>query len=164
MIDLEQRANHPNRYKNRGGNLLMEEKERNKIRNKLPKIENDLLLLVEKYEMETGDSFLICGKKVSEIIAEAWEEHREQKHLLLSAKKQARENTRLTPGRSRLGQTHLQIPGSTPVRPLTATKRKLCTPTNTTPRKLLKNGLKTAPPKIVVSAPTVRRVSLFLLD
>lgn len=167
MINLEQEANRPDRYKNRGGKLLLEEKERNKIRNKLPKIEQNLLELVEHYEAETGNSFLICGNRLHDIIEQAWEEHKENKHLLLSAKKQLRENTRmvtpckslLTPCRSRVGQSHLQAP-ATPISIKSATKRKLCTPSISPPRnKIMRNGMKTAPPKILVTATTVRRVS-----
>lgn len=40
--ELLQHANNPDRYHNRGGQLLMEEKERKMIQKKLPKIEAEL--------------------------------------------------------------------------------------------------------------------------
>ena len=47
-LELETKANDPNRFGNRGGNLLQEEKERKKISKQLPKIESDLFITIER--------------------------------------------------------------------------------------------------------------------
>lgn len=163
MIDLEQRANQPERFKNRGGQLLREEKERKTIASKLPKIEQELVALVQKYESESGNNFLICGHQVTEIIEQAWQEHKESKHLLLSARKCAREKL-LTPCKSRMGQTHLQVTQTvTPVNATSVNKRKLYTPSYTNSKRTRiagENILRTAPSKLQVCASTIRRVSI----
>ncbi|KOX76700.1 Protein regulator of cytokinesis 1 [Melipona quadrifasciata] len=61
MKELLQRANHPDRFYNRGGQLLMEEKERKTIQKKLPKIEEELRNLVKEYESTHGETFTING-------------------------------------------------------------------------------------------------------
>ena len=50
MVELEDAAKVPNlnRYNNRGGNLLVEERERKQISTKLPKIQNELFSSIEK--------------------------------------------------------------------------------------------------------------------
>lgn len=162
MISLEQRANQPDRYKNRGGQLLREEKERKTIASKLPKIEQELLNMVEKYESESGTSFHICGQPLSEIIEQAWDEHKENKHVLLSARKHAREKTMITPGKSRTG-TQLQAT-LTPIAAMCSSKRKLGTPSYTNTKKTRvvgENVLRTAPSKLHVYAHSIRRVSFF---
>ena len=47
MLELETRARDVNRYSNRGGKLLQEEKERKKIQRQLPKIEDELFGAIE---------------------------------------------------------------------------------------------------------------------
>lgn len=47
MLELEAKAHDVNRFSNRGGNLLQEEKERKKIHKQLPKIEEDLFAAIE---------------------------------------------------------------------------------------------------------------------
>ncbi|KYN19948.1 Protein regulator of cytokinesis 1 [Trachymyrmex cornetzi] len=59
--DLLQRANNPDRYHNRGGQLLTEEKERNAIQRKLPKIEAELRKLIKNYETTNNQMFTIYG-------------------------------------------------------------------------------------------------------
>ena len=48
MLELETRAHDINRYANRGGKLLQEEKERKKIHRQLPKIEEELFSAIEQ--------------------------------------------------------------------------------------------------------------------
>ncbi|KAG7212987.1 hypothetical protein KM043_002327 [Ampulex compressa] len=61
MNELEHRANDPDRFYNRGGQLLIEEKERKTLRKKLPKVADELRVLVEQYERTHGDAFLVRG-------------------------------------------------------------------------------------------------------
>lgn len=119
LLDLEHRANQPNRYKNRGGQLLNEEKERKTINAQLPKIENELLDLVNQYELLNGKQFLIHGKRLQELIEESWKERDENKRLKLSVKKKLREQT----------PCKLTLPPSGRATPMNSnSKRKLFTP------------------------------------
>lgn len=119
LLDLEHRANQPNRYKNRGGQLLNEEKERKTINAQLPKIENELLGLVNQYELLNGKPFLIYGKRLQELIEESWKEREEDKRLKLIVKKQLREQP----------PCKLTLPPSGRATPVNSTsKRKLNTP------------------------------------
>jgi len=47
MLELEAKAHDVNRFSNRGGNLLQEERERKKIHKQLPRIEEDLFSAIE---------------------------------------------------------------------------------------------------------------------
>ena len=47
LLEMEAKANDPNRYNNRGGGLLQEEKERKKIVRQLPRIEEELFAAIE---------------------------------------------------------------------------------------------------------------------
>lgn len=69
MLLLENNATGSNRYRNRGGQLLKEEKERNKLAKKIPLIEQQLLEMAEEFQSETGRVFLTYGATVEEYIA-----------------------------------------------------------------------------------------------
>ncbi|KOC67532.1 Protein regulator of cytokinesis 1 [Habropoda laboriosa] len=72
MKELLQRANAPDRFYNRGGQLLMEEKERKTIQKKLPKIEEQLRNLITEHETMYGEAFTINGsasKKTPSILS-----------------------------------------------------------------------------------------------
>lgn len=56
------------RFKNRAGQLLQEEKERNLVAINIPKIEKRLLEATEEYERVHNEPFLIFGKRVSYLI------------------------------------------------------------------------------------------------
>lgn len=68
LEELDQQALAPDRYKNRGGQLLLEEKQRNFLRKGIPKIEQKLVELSEKYERETGKVFTSWGKTIGSLI------------------------------------------------------------------------------------------------
>ena len=87
MIALEGKTSEPGRYKNRGGQLLKEEKERKSIAKKLPEIEEILKKLLLEYEIEYKRKFTSFGNDVSEIIDLEWQERRLQKEKLMSARK-----------------------------------------------------------------------------
>lgn len=65
------------RFKNRGGQLLKEEKERNVVTRNLSKVEEELIDLLIVYETQHETPFLSWGKPVKDILIETHEE-REQ--------------------------------------------------------------------------------------
>ncbi|KAG8173593.1 hypothetical protein JTE90_009865 [Oedothorax gibbosus] len=66
MIVFENKANDPNRFKNRKGNLLKEERERKKLQKDLPALENNIFKDIEELEAaEDGFSFLYYGEDFS---------------------------------------------------------------------------------------------------
>lgn len=82
MLALEEQAKEPNRYHNRGGQLLREERERKYIAQKLPLVEQELGQLVQQYEHETSQPFLVYGEEMLSRLAADWEEYRSAKELL----------------------------------------------------------------------------------
>ncbi|XP_053406995.1 protein regulator of cytokinesis 1-like isoform X2 [Mercenaria mercenaria] len=80
MIEFEKRANDPNRFfSDRGGKLLLEEKERKALMKQLPKVEqavkDDILL----WEKEHGRSFLVNGMSFIRYIEKTWTDYEEAK-------------------------------------------------------------------------------------
>lgn len=74
MIQLEENVTCPNRYNNRGGQLLQEEKERNKLAKNIPIIEAELMGFVEQYKLRTGAPFFTFGQTVETYISNLHEE------------------------------------------------------------------------------------------
>lgn len=68
LTELEQRGQDTNRYNNRGGKLLQEEKERKKIAAQLPKVEDEILSLAIEYTRTTGKLFKALGEDVETLI------------------------------------------------------------------------------------------------
>lgn len=79
MEALEAKANDPNRFNNRGGQLLKEEKERKAISSKLPKIEQQITELVQAYEAKENTAFLVFGEDILKSMAADWERLRQPK-------------------------------------------------------------------------------------
>jgi protein regulator of cytokinesis 1 len=52
MLEHEKKANDPNRFNNRGGRLLQEEKERKKVLKELPKVEEEVKNLIAEWERQ----------------------------------------------------------------------------------------------------------------
>ncbi|CAG0879847.1 unnamed protein product [Darwinula stevensoni] len=73
MLELDQLEGDPERFKNRGGQLLREEHERNRINKELPKLENEILQLCEEWEEASGP-FLYEDIPFKERVATEWEE------------------------------------------------------------------------------------------
>ncbi|KAH8235566.1 hypothetical protein KR032_002494 [Drosophila birchii] len=88
MEALEAKASEPNRFNNRGGQLLKEERERKAITSKLPKIEQQITELVQAYEAKENAPFLVHGDNILERMAADWEGQRRTK-LQSSARKKA---------------------------------------------------------------------------
>ncbi|XP_076259357.1 protein regulator of cytokinesis 1-like isoform X1 [Rhynchophorus ferrugineus] len=163
VIQLEDNTSGPNRYKNRGGKLLQEEKERNKLSKMIPKIEEEILALSEEYKNNNGYSLMTFGITPEEYINNMYTERENTKKLKLSARKQQRDTTAVGVMKSAIS---LFPSTSTAVTPtlLSATKRKILgTPASEnkrqklgTPRSLFKP--KRTPgtvPKIKVTHPTL---------
>lgn len=97
MEALEEQAREPSRYNNRGGQLLREERERKYISTKLPQIEEQLSQVVQEYEQETGQSFLIYGDEIMSKLSSDWEEYRATKDLMINKRKTSKATAIINP-------------------------------------------------------------------
>ncbi|KAH8393712.1 hypothetical protein KR200_010017 [Drosophila serrata] len=79
MEALVAKANDPNRFNNRGGQLLKEEKDRKAISAKLPKIEQQITELVNVYVSQANTPFLVYGEDIHKSMAMEWEQLRQAK-------------------------------------------------------------------------------------
>lgn len=93
LIDLEVKANDPNRFNNRGGQLLAEERKRKALQKGLPKVEKELIDLNAKYSAKDGDKFKIFGTNLDEFIAGCWDELNQAKE----EEKRERQRAKMTP-------------------------------------------------------------------
>ncbi|KYN07299.1 PREDICTED: protein regulator of cytokinesis 1-like [Cyphomyrmex costatus] len=147
--DLLQRANNPDRYHNRGGQLLMEEKERNAIQRKLPKIETELRKLIKNYEATHNKMFTIYGTSLENVLAESWESVTLERESKKKARKEAKDKSikkspLLNSSKRTPGMSHLSIHRG----PLS--KRKLFSPSpNSSLKRRNKNADKNKPTIIV---------------
>lgn len=118
MLELESRANDRNRlFHNRGGQLLLEEKERKNIQKELPKVERELMKHIKLYEEQHKTPFKIYGESVIEIINSQWTLHKENKEQERKAKKVAKD--RLLEVESRMGaQSQVLKRKNVPVTPV----------------------------------------------
>ncbi|KAH8368257.1 hypothetical protein KR084_009027 [Drosophila pseudotakahashii] len=108
MEALEAKANDPNRFNNRGGQLLKEEKERKAMTTRLPKIDQQITELVKAYMSQTHTSFLVNGEDILESMSADWEHHRQSKKQPSAHKKDAA-----------IGTTSKMKPPSVPLTPNT---------------------------------------------
>jgi len=131
FMELERRAKDPARLMNsRGNQLLLEEKERNKVNKQLPRIEQELHDLIDQWEKEHGKEFKVNGKSFAVFI-----EHQKEEHVhSLEMEKMAREKAKKE---NLLHETRFGAKPSTPakLRSLNSTK---------TPRKLASTPLSKA--------------------
>ncbi|XP_065171654.1 protein regulator of cytokinesis 1-like [Atheta coriaria] len=86
MRDLDERANAPDRFKNRGGQLLKEEKERKAVTKKIPCIEEQLLNLAVQYEEKHGEKFTYFDDTIESLIERSREVLEQEKKEQMSAK------------------------------------------------------------------------------
>lgn len=84
---LDEKQNEPNRFNNRGGQLLKEEKERKLADIKIPKIEKEIKTLAEQFYDTNKRRFTINGECIIDMMDKDWEEYRGSKELLKSARK-----------------------------------------------------------------------------
>ncbi|XP_017125771.1 protein regulator of cytokinesis 1-like [Drosophila elegans] len=87
MAALEAKSNDPNRFNNRGGQLLKEERERKAMSCQLPKIDQQITELVNAYTSHTGRPFLVNGVDILESMSADWEVHRQSKKQPSAQKK-----------------------------------------------------------------------------
>ncbi|EDV46124.2 protein regulator of cytokinesis 1 [Drosophila erecta] len=95
MEALEAKANDPNRFNNRGGQLLKEEKERKTMMSRLPKIDHQITELVKVYMTQANTPFLVHGEDILDSMSADWERHCESKKQP-SAKKMDTNTTNTT--------------------------------------------------------------------
>lgn len=99
LLALEAKEKEPGRYKNRGGQLLQEEKERRTISTKLPRISAEIERLNDEYkERNEGKPITIWGRPVDEHIMEMFDMRRNTREQEMSARKAT-----ATPSRNGLG-------------------------------------------------------------
>ncbi|GFY76201.1 protein regulator of cytokinesis 1 [Trichonephila inaurata madagascariensis] len=79
MMIFEIKTADPNRFKNRKGNLLQEERDRNKLRTNLPALENSIFEDIQTYESTKGCQFLYDGKDYRTFVSNQWLEKINQK-------------------------------------------------------------------------------------
>ncbi|XP_060551130.1 protein regulator of cytokinesis 1-like [Ruditapes philippinarum] len=80
MIEFEKRANDPNRFfSDRGGKLLLEEKERKALMKQLPKVEQNVKDDILLWEKEHGRTFLVNGMSFIRYIEKTWTDYEEAK-------------------------------------------------------------------------------------
>ncbi|XP_054706236.1 protein regulator of cytokinesis 1-like [Uloborus diversus] len=111
LIEFENKAKDPNRYKNRKGNLLNEEKERKKLGEDLPALENEIFLDIENFEAENGTTFLYHGENYRTAVMKQWEDRNLEK-----------ENKKIMRHKERMLQAEHEVTFGTPI-----VKRTLCT-------------------------------------
>lgn len=92
---LEAKQNEPNRYNNRGCQLLKEERERKQTDTEIPKIERRIKTFAEEFRRQNSRDFLINGQCIIQLMDEDWETYKSSKELLKSARKAI-----ATPGKS----------------------------------------------------------------
>ncbi|XP_008195217.1 protein regulator of cytokinesis 1 isoform X1 [Tribolium castaneum] len=90
-IELESNSKGVNRYKNRGGQLLIEERNRNKLKKRLLVVEDKLRSLAQAYLVRNGQEFETFGQTIDDYIQQLHENKERDFKQKLSAKKQQRE-------------------------------------------------------------------------
>ncbi|KAK6635206.1 hypothetical protein RUM44_000457 [Polyplax serrata] len=96
LLELESGSKNANRYYNRGGQLLQEEKERKLITKELPIVEEELRGLLKKYKEDHSEAFTAFGVSMEDILDEKWSAHFDQKTIeKLSRKKGDKKRTPL---------------------------------------------------------------------
>ncbi|XP_069834139.1 protein regulator of cytokinesis 1-like isoform X2 [Dendropsophus ebraccatus] len=92
FVILEKKALDPNRFSNRGGTLLKEEKERAKLQKLLSKLEEELKSRIDLWEAEQGCPLLIKGGKFMDYVASQWEMLKQQKEREKQDRSQKKED------------------------------------------------------------------------
>uniref|UniRef100_H2YML3 Protein regulator of cytokinesis 1 n=1 Tax=Ciona savignyi TaxID=51511 RepID=H2YML3_CIOSA len=116
MLELEARAHDVNRFSNRGGNLLQEERERKRIHKQLPKIEEELFNAIDEWEAKRGSPFLVEGIRFSDYVHSQWEaceRRKENEKMLRQEKKQQELQSEMTYGSTPKTPTKRRFIGTT---------------------------------------------------
>lgn len=96
---FENKAADPNRFKNRGGNLLKEEKQRKQLQKSLSELEEKIIINIQNYEKENGKQFLYYGEKFEDFMKKQWEDRVNQKENEKLSKKKMRLEELRTPSK-----------------------------------------------------------------
>ncbi|XP_074603070.1 protein regulator of cytokinesis 1-like [Brevipalpus obovatus] len=68
LLDLQEECNNPNRFNNRGGVLLKQEKEKKRLQKELTRAEKDITELSKQWCLENGGFFMVEGLCVNDYI------------------------------------------------------------------------------------------------
>ncbi|KAG8183537.1 hypothetical protein JTE90_003884 [Oedothorax gibbosus] len=79
MVVIENKANDPNRFNNRGGNLLKEEKQRKKVRKDPPALEEEIFRDIDYLKEKDGLDFFYRREDFKTYVANQWSEMFPQK-------------------------------------------------------------------------------------
>ncbi|XP_077991919.1 protein regulator of cytokinesis 1-like isoform X2 [Glandiceps talaboti] len=90
MLEFEKKAHDPNRFANRGGNLLQEEKTRKRLQKELPKVEKVLCDKISGWEEENNTQFLVDGCRFIDYVQAQWVAHEQEKQLAKEARLKAK--------------------------------------------------------------------------
>ncbi|GFT90484.1 protein regulator of cytokinesis 1 [Nephila pilipes] len=140
LVVFENKATDPNRFKNRGGNLLLEEKERKMLQKELPKLENEIFHDIEVYEMQNKTVFMYNGEDFRIHVTNQWAERANQK-----------ENEKTKRHKQRLAQIENESILKTPL------KRTILSTPKTAPCKALKCNERFTPFLTETDASPMRR-------
>lgn len=110
LIELEMKANDPNRFNNRGGQLLLEEKKRKTLQKGLPKIENELTTLNERYNITVFDT------RLDEFIAGCWDELNNAKEVEKKERQRAKMTENNPRGARKATQPQVVVTRKTPTK------------------------------------------------
>ena len=105
FLILEEKANEPGRYNNRGGALLKEEKKRKQIEKKLPGLESNLKNLAALFEEKNGKPFSYYGQSLEDFFEKQWNEYLMEKENARIVKQ--KEKDKLIQLESKLGTKHV---------------------------------------------------------
>ncbi|XP_074643417.1 protein regulator of cytokinesis 1-like [Tubulanus polymorphus] len=118
-LEIDRRQSDPNRFTNRGGNLLAEEKKRKKMLKDLPRLEEELCDLINRWEEENEKEFLVEGQRFNIYVKHQWANYKVQKENEKAQRKNLRARiteeemywgSKPTPSKRRF----LGTPGKTP--------------------------------------------------
>lgn len=108
MLEFKEKANSKDRYKNRGGELLWEEKEKKAIDKPLPQVELRLKELSNQYEVKQGKPFLVWCESVKDFVSKIHKD-KEEKKQKLSTRKQLSPATSLAGSSKNFAKTRQSI-------------------------------------------------------
>ncbi|KAK2165636.1 hypothetical protein LSH36_47g00011 [Paralvinella palmiformis] len=90
FLEHDRKASDPNRYSNRGCNLLKEEKVRKRVEKSLPIVQEDVCKKIDAWERSVGKSFRIRGIPFVQFIAQCWNTYKQDKARAKTERLQAK--------------------------------------------------------------------------
>merc|ERR1719219_1031538 len=150
FMELEKRAKDPTRLMNaRGNNLLMEEKERNKVNKALPRLEEELHDLIAAWEAKQGREFLVGGTNFTAFI----QAQKDQHHQDLEDEKMARDKAKKE---TLLHETRFGAKPSTPAKLRAHNNTKTPRKMPPTPKNLIRSNSSRLAQKVSSAVATMR--------